>query len=50
MKNEKSWTNVFNRHYATYFHGMIKFVAFEILHEGLGGFIVIRKSIHENKT
>jgi hypothetical protein len=32
------------------FHGMIEFVVFEILHEGLGGFIVIRKSIHENKT
>ncbi len=32
------------------FHRMIEFIAFEILHEGLGGFTVIRKSIYENKT
>jgi hypothetical protein len=32
------------------FHGMIEFVAFEILHEGLGRFTIIRKSIHESKT
>jgi hypothetical protein len=32
------------------FHGMIEFVAFEILHEGPRGFTIIRKSIHENKT